>query len=179
MRNMKLAALILLGLCAAFYASPADAQSYPNRVVRIIVPYPPGGTTDIVARIIAQKLSTVWGQAVVIDNRAGAGGNLGMTVVARAPADGYTLLISGVSFAINPSLYGTPQFDPIKDFLPITEVASTPQILEVNPDLPVNSVKDLIALAKRDPNNCSTARRATARRCTCRLPCSIRWPASR
>jgi tripartite-type tricarboxylate transporter receptor subunit TctC len=129
----------------------AQAENYPSRPVRVIVPYPAGGTTDIVARVIAQRLSTMWGQPVIVENRPGAGGNVGMEFVAHAPPDGYTLLMSGVSFAINPGLYKTLPFDPLKDFFPITEVASTPEIVEVPPTLQVNSIKELLDLARSKP----------------------------
>jgi tripartite-type tricarboxylate transporter receptor subunit TctC len=135
----------------ALCCAPGYSQPFPSKTVRVIVPYPAGGTTDIVARVVAQKLSSVWGRQVVIDNRAGAGGNIGKEIAARSPADGYTILMSGVSFAINPGLYKKIPYDPENDFLPITQVASTPQILEVHPSLPANSVKELIALARARP----------------------------
>ena len=151
MNGLRATALAILGACAASACPPSHSQSFPSRPVRVVVPYPAGGTTDIVARVLAQKLSAVWGRQVVVDNRAGAGGNIGKEIAARAPADGYTILMSGVSFTINPSLYKKIPYDPIADFLPITQVASTPQILEVHPALPANSVKELIALARSRP----------------------------
>ena len=136
---------------AVLAGSAAWSQPFPSRTVRIVVPYPPGGTTDIVARVVAQKLASVWGRQVVVDNRAGAGGNVGVENAARSAADGYTILVAGVSYAINPSLYKSVPYDPVNDFLPVTQVASTPQILEVHPALPVKSVRELIALARRQP----------------------------
>lgn len=150
----RVLALVLgasFALAAAFPAVAADL-TYPVRPVRMVVPYPPGGTTDIVARSVARHLSEKWGRDVWIDNRAGAGGNIGVEAVARSPADGYTLLMTGVSFAINPGLYKKLPFDPIADFLPITQVASTPQVLEVNSSVPVTSVQELIALARKEPD---------------------------
>ena len=141
-----------LGVIGALSAAPAFAQgAYPTKAVRVVVPYPAGGTTDIVARIVAQKLSTTWSRQVLIDNRAGAGGNIGKEIVARSAPDGYTLLMAGVSYAINPSLYKKTPYDPRTDFAPITQIASTAQILEVHPALPVSSIKQLIALARAKP----------------------------
>ncbi|HEX4329228.1 MAG TPA: tripartite tricarboxylate transporter substrate binding protein [Burkholderiales bacterium] len=145
---LRFAAVIL---CAWSCSGIAADAPYPSRPVRLVVPYPPGGTTDIVARLVGQKLSKTWGREIWIDNRAGAGGNIGVDNVAHSPADGYTLLMSGVSFAINPGLYKKLPFDPLADFAPITQVASTPEILEVHPGLPVNSVKELVALARKEP----------------------------
>lgn len=142
----------VLGVICPLFVAPAFAQSgYPAKPVRVIVPYPAGGTTDIVARVVAAKLAATWGRQVVIDNRAGAGGNIGKEIAARSAPDGYTLLMAGVSYAINPSLYKNPPYDPRSDFAPVTQVASTAQILEVHPALPVSSVKQLIAVAKAKP----------------------------
>ena len=136
----------------AVQALPASAQQYPSHALRLIVPFPPGGPTDIVARPLAVKLAEALGQAVIVDNRGGAGGNVGAEVVAKAPADGYTVLMGTVGTqAINITLYKHLAFDPAKDFAPIAQVASAPVLLVANPKLPVNSVKDLIALAKQKP----------------------------
>ena len=136
----------------AVQALPASAQQYPSHALRLIVPFPPGGPTDIVARPLAVKLAEALGQAVIVDNRGGAGGNVGAEVVAKAPADGYTVLMGTVGTqAINITLYNHLAFDPAKDFVPIVQVASAPVLLVANPKLPVNSVKDLIALAKQKP----------------------------
>ncbi|MFS8978293.1 tripartite tricarboxylate transporter substrate binding protein [Cupriavidus necator] len=134
--------------CLAF-SGVACAQAYPSKPVTIIVPHAPGGANDAVARPIAQKLAAALGQSFVVDNRPGAGGNIGTGIAAKAPHDGYTLLLTvGSSHTINPSLYKTVPFDPIKDFEPIALVATAPYVLVVNPSLPVKSVRDLIQIAK-------------------------------
>ncbi|MBM3359408.1 MAG: tripartite tricarboxylate transporter substrate binding protein [Betaproteobacteria bacterium] len=129
----------------------APAQQYPERPIRIVVPFGAGGSTDVLVRIVAAKLPEGLGQQVVIDNRTGAGGLIGTDLVAKANADGYTLLGTGSPHAIFPNLYKTVPFDPIKDFAPIMQIASQPYGLVVHPSLPVKSVKDLIALAKKEP----------------------------
>lgn len=136
---------------AAFMALPAAAQTWPTKAVRIIVPFAPGGSTDLVARMVGQKLSTVWGQPVVIENRAGAGGNVGADLVAKAPADGYTLLMASGSITINPHIYKNMPFDTTKDLVPVTNVASGPMLVVVPESSPVKSVKELIDLAKASP----------------------------
>jgi tripartite-type tricarboxylate transporter receptor subunit TctC len=135
----------------------ASAQTYPARTVRLIVPFTPGGVTDNIARILAQKLSDRLGQPFVVESRPGAGGNIGTAATARAPADGYTLLVIGSSFMINPSLYAQVLYDPVKDFLPVAAVATTPVVLVVNPSLRVNNVSELIALLKSHPGKYSYA----------------------
>ena len=131
---------------------PAPAGDYPNRPIRMIVPFPPGGATDILARITGQRLNEVWGQTVVIDNRPGAGGTVGAGLAARATPDGYTLVMgTNASHAIAPGLYRTLAYDPLKDFAPITLVANVPQALMVHPSLPVKDVKELIAHARARP----------------------------
>lgn len=133
-------------------SNPAWCAEYPDKPVRIVVPYGAGGTTDIVTRILGQKLTELWGQQVVVDNRGGAGGIIGTELVARAPADGYTILMGTVStHGINLSLYKKIPYDPIKDFAPITLVALTQSVLMLHPSVPASSVKDLIALAKAKP----------------------------
>ncbi len=128
------------------------AQAYPTKPIRMIVGYPPGGGTDIVARVMAQKLTENFGHTVVVDNRGGATGNIGTEIAARATPDGYTILMGNVApNAINVSLFKTIPFDPVKDFAPISLVALTPNILVVHPSLPAKSVKDLIVLAKAKP----------------------------
>jgi tripartite-type tricarboxylate transporter receptor subunit TctC len=151
-----IAALSALGVAGllAFGPAAARAADYPNRPIRLITPFPPGGGTDAVARIIGEKLAEQLGQPVVIDNRAGAGGNLGTEMAARATPDGYTLVLgSTATHAVNPSLYGKPGFDPIADFVAVSPVASTPVLLVVNPSLPVKNVAELIALAKSKSAN--------------------------
>ena len=136
----------------AAWSLPAAAQdAWPSNSVRLIVPFAPGGSTDVIARRMAQKLGELWGQTVVVDNRAGAGGNLGADIVAKSPADGYTLLFGTGSITINPQLYKKMPFDTKKDLVPITNVASGPMLVVVPDDSPVHSVKELIALAKAKP----------------------------
>ena len=144
-----LSAALLLGLAAL----PAMAQAWPAKAVRIVVPFAPGGSTDVVARMLAQKLSTLWGQTVVVENRAGAGGNVGADAVAKSPSDGYTLLMASGSITINPHLYKSMAFDTKKDLLPISNVASGPMLVVVPDGSPIKSLKDLIAAAKAKPGS--------------------------
>src|SRR5713101_547054 len=137
------------GLLLALTTAVA-AQDYPNKPVRLIIPFPPGGSNDVVGRMIGTQLSERLGKQVVVDNRAGAGGVVGTELAASAPKDGYTLLIISLAHAVNPWLYKLP-YDPIKSFTPISILASGPNVLAVNPTLPVNSVKELVALAKQKP----------------------------
>jgi len=142
-----------LGLAAAgmlLAAAPVQAQ-YPGKTVRLIVPYPPGGGTDTLARVLSQKLGEALGQQVVIDNRPGAGANIGVEIAAKAPNDGYTLLMAAISNAISASLYRKLNYDLVRDFAPITLLATTPHILVVHPSLPVKSVKELIVFSKARP----------------------------
>jgi tripartite-type tricarboxylate transporter receptor subunit TctC len=142
-------ATAIAALLVAILPAMAGAQAWPGKPVRVIVPYPAGGTSDILARTLSAKLSDVWGQPVVVENRPGANGNVGAEMVAKSPADGYTLLLADVgAIAISPSVYTTLPFDPTKDFSPVTMVAYSPHILAVNPNLPVNSVKELIEHSK-------------------------------
>ena len=133
--------------CMLLGAVPVQAQ-YPSKTVRLIVPYPPGGGTDTLARVLSQRLGEALGQQVVIDNRPGAGANLGVEIAAKAPNDGYTLLMAAISNAISASLCRKLNYDLVRDFAPITLLATTPHILVVHPSLPVKSVKELIAFAK-------------------------------
>jgi tripartite-type tricarboxylate transporter receptor subunit TctC len=143
----------LVGVLAGAGLVPAaDAQAYPTRPIRLVVPFPPGGSLDVVARALGQKLSEAWGQPVLIDNRPGAGGNIGADLVAKSAPDGYTILEGALStHAVNVSLYARMPYDPIKDFAPITLVAITPNVLVLNAAFPVNSVPELIAYAKAHP----------------------------
>jgi tripartite-type tricarboxylate transporter receptor subunit TctC len=144
-------------LCAAVFgalsipAAPANAQSYPTRTVRVVFGLSAGSSSDVMARIVADKLGEKWGEAVIIDNRPGAGGNIAADVVTKSTPDGYTLLLSNVSIAIAPSFYRKLNYDPVKDLVPVTELAVAPHVLCVNPALPINSVKDLIATARAKP----------------------------
>ncbi|HEY9447194.1 MAG TPA: tripartite tricarboxylate transporter substrate binding protein [Burkholderiales bacterium] len=139
-------------LLCCFGALHASAQAYPARAVRMIVPFPPGGPNDILGRVVAQKASESLGQQIIVDNRGGAGGIIGTEAAAKAAPDGYTLLLSGTAaLSINPSLHAKLPYDPVKDFAPISLLATAPSILIVHPALPVKTVKEFIALAKRKP----------------------------
>jgi len=142
---------LLLVLAAALPGAASAQAQYPNKPVRLIVPFPPGGGTDTLARIYGQKLAEVFGQQVIIDNRPGAGTNIGAEIAAKAPPDGYTLLMGNIAHAINVTLYSKLAYDFVKDFTPVTLLASTPNILVVHPSVPAKSVKELIALAKARP----------------------------
>ena len=151
---VRLAALLVM-LAAIPLAS---AQTYPTRTIKLIVPFPPAGSTDISARAVAGKLGERLGQAVVIENKPGAGGNIGTDVVAKAAPDGYTLVVGTVgTHAINAGLYSKMPYDNVKDFAPVILLSSTPNVLVVYPKLPVNSVKDVIALAKSKPGEMTFA----------------------
>jgi tripartite-type tricarboxylate transporter receptor subunit TctC len=138
-------------------SAPAFAQKYPERPIRAIVVFPPGGPTDIVARIFAQKLSEAWGQQVVVDNRVGAGGNIGMGIAAHAAPDGYTLVFVSSSLMVNPGLYKKVPYDVYKSFQPVSVLASSTHVWFTHPSLPVRSIADLIAMAKRDPSKATVA----------------------
>ena len=155
-RRAALLASTLIVLGTALLPGGAAAQGYPTRPVKLVVPFPPGGPLDAVGRAIAQKLTEAWGQSVVVDNRPGAGGNIGADFVAKSPPDGYTIVMGALStHAVNPSLYPSMPYDAVKDFAPITLVAVTPNVLVVNNALPVHSVKELIAYAKANPGKLS------------------------
>jgi tripartite-type tricarboxylate transporter receptor subunit TctC len=143
-----------LALCAAVFgavAAPAEAQSYPTSTVRVVFGLSAGSSSDVMARIVAEKLGEKWGKAVIIDNRPGAGGNIAADMVAKSAPDGYTLLLSNVSIAIAPSYYPKLNYDPVHDFIPVAELARAPHVLCVNAALPINSVGELIAAAKAQP----------------------------
>jgi tripartite-type tricarboxylate transporter receptor subunit TctC len=145
----RLLTVMLSALLFAVAAAPVGAQDFPSRPLRIIVPYPPGGGTDRVARIIGEKLAEQMGQPVVIDNRAGAGGVVGTEASARAAPDGYTMVLgSTATHAVNPSLYSKPGYDPIADFVAISPLATTPAILVVNASLQVSSLQELLAMMR-------------------------------
>jgi tripartite-type tricarboxylate transporter receptor subunit TctC len=160
-RDFHLGTLALaaaLGSGLLLHATAAAQASFPSKPLTIIVPFTPGGTTDILARIVGQGLSVEFGQSVVIENRAGAGGNIGGQVAAKAAPDGYTLFMGTVGTqAINASLYKKMPFDPIKDFAPLTRVANVPNLLVANPDQPFKSVAELIAYAKANPGKVNFA----------------------
>ncbi len=152
-RRHLLLAAALMGLGGSSLAQDA----WPNKPVRLIVPFAPGGSTDVVARMVGQKLSAVWNQPVVIENRAGAGGNVGADVVAKAQGDGYTLLMASGSVTINPALYKKMPFDTKKDLAPITNVAQGPMLVVVKDGSPYKNLKDLIAAAKAKPGSVNFA----------------------
>ncbi len=131
--------------------SAAQAQNYPARPVRLIVSFAPGGSVDLVARMLGQKLSKAWGQQVVVDNRPGAGGNVSAEIAAQSPPDGYTLYISSASVVVNPSLYRKVGYDPVRDFAPVTLLATVQNVLVANMAFPARTVKDLVALARKAP----------------------------
>ena len=137
--------------CAALACPAAFAQQYPSRPLRIIVPFPPSGGTDIVARLISQKLAESLGQTVVVDNRPGAGANIGIGLAAKAPPDGYTILIVSSAFTVNPTLYAKPPYDAHKDFQPLTCVGSSANALAVTPSFPAKGFKELVALVRSQP----------------------------
>jgi len=149
-------ALLLLAAIAASMTDACAQSGYPSRSIRFIVPYPPGGPTDLMARSMSGRLSEALGQTVVVDNRAGAGGNVGAEIAAKSPPDGYTLLMGAIStHSINASLYTRLAFDPVKDFSPITQASIIPLVINAHPSLPVANVKELIALAKKNPGQLS------------------------
>ena len=158
MGSLRRAAAVTLAVLGIVVAAPeATAQAWPNRSVRVVVPFPAGGSADTLARLLGQKLSERLGQPFVVDNRPGAGGNIGTDLVAKATADGYTVLVTPSSLAIAPSLYRNLSWDPVKDFAPVVLVASTPNILVVHPSVTANSVRELVALAKSKPGQLNYA----------------------
>ena len=158
-RALAASAALILSMLAP--AGNAAAEGYPAKPVRLIVPFAAGGPTDVIARIVAQKLSESFGQQVVTENIPGAGGNTGVIMVARAPADGYTILVVSTGFIVNPSMYAKISYDPVKDFAPITLVAASPNVVSVNPDFPPKSMKELVDLVKANPGKYSFAQPAT------------------
>jgi len=139
-------------------ATLASAQAWPSKPIKIIVPYPPGGTSDILARAVGQKLQEQWGQAIVVENKPGATGNIGADFVAKSPPDGYTVLLADIgSLAIAPSVVATLPFDPVKDFAPVIMVAYSPHLLVVHPSVPAKDAKELVALAKAKPDSLNFA----------------------
>ena len=143
--------------CAMTAALSAIAQTYPTKPIRLIVPFPPGGANDIVARTVNIRLPALLGQNLIIDNRAGAGGNIGTEIAAKSPGDGYTLLIANNALTANLSLYTKLPYDPFKDFVPIIMGATSPNMVVVHPSLPVHSIKELVALAKAHPGTITFA----------------------
>jgi tripartite-type tricarboxylate transporter receptor subunit TctC len=142
---------------ALVVAGPAVAQTYPSKPVKVIVPFAPAGPTDVIARLLGQKLSEALGQQFVVENQAGAGGNIGIGNAAKAAPDGYTILVVSSSFVVNPSLYDKIPYDPNSDFAPITMAAASPNVLVVNPSVPAKTVKELVALINANPGKYSYA----------------------
>lgn len=147
----------LLAAMGGLFALTLQAQSYPSKPVRVVVPYPPGGPTDIVARVLFQQVAESTGQQFLIDNRAGAGGNIGAEAVAKAPADGYTLLIGTTAHAINMSLFKSLNYDVQKDLVPVSLLTQGPLVLVTHPQFPANSIKELIDMAKAKPGSLNFA----------------------
>ncbi|MEI6415665.1 MAG: tripartite tricarboxylate transporter substrate binding protein [Pseudomonadota bacterium] len=150
--------VVLLAVAGVAAWQPVHAQPYPNKPVRLVIPYPPGGGTDTIMRPFVQYLSERLGQQIIIDNRGGGGGSMGMEAVARATPDGYTL-VAGLTaqLAVNPALYKKLPYDPVKDYAPISLFADGPYLLVVDPSLPVKSLKDLVELARKSPNKINYA----------------------
>lgn len=151
--------LLAVALCACLpLAAAAQAENYPSKSIRIVVPFPPGGATDLAARLIATKMGEHWKQTVVVDNRPGAGGNLGADLVAKSPPDGYTLVMGVTgSHAINTSLYTALPYDPVADFEAISQVAVVPNVIVVHPSVPANTLAELVTLARREPGKLNYA----------------------
>lgn len=145
------AQLWIAPLLLALTTAAAVAQNYPDKPIRLIVPYAPGGSSDILARLLGQRLSETMGQIFVVDNRAGAGSMIGTALTAKAPADGYTIILSDMPHTINPAVYSKVPYDPINDFTPITLVARAPTWLFLNPSVPAKTVREFVALAKKQP----------------------------
>ena len=145
----------------AWQSPPASAETYPAHPIRLVVPFAAAGPTDVIARIVAQKLSDVWGQQLYIENVPGAGGNTGIGMVAKAAPDGYTILVVSTGFIVNPSMYAKLPYDPIKDFSPITLVAASPNVVSSHPSVPAKGLNDLVALIKANPGKYSFAHPAT------------------
>jgi tripartite-type tricarboxylate transporter receptor subunit TctC len=157
-RGSNIALLLLAALAVQICISPASAQVYPAKPVRLVVPYPPGGGSDTIARPLAQKLTESLGQQFVVENRGGASGNIGMEAVARAQPDGYTLIFAlNAQLAVNPSLYKKIPYDPVRDYEPITQLGTGAYLLVVHPSLPVRSTKELIALVRPRPGQIAYA----------------------
>jgi tripartite-type tricarboxylate transporter receptor subunit TctC len=151
MRRLWLILSLSLGAMPATGVAPADAETFPNRTVRIVVPYAPGGGVSILAQIIGTKMQEIWKQAVVVDNRPGAGGNLGADLVAKSTPDGYTILLHTSAMSSASSLYSKLPFDPVKDFVPVSMVVSTQFVIAGSPKNPASNLKELAALAKEKP----------------------------
>ena len=155
--RLRLCSLLMALISSGGLLATAQAQQYPTRPIRMIVPFPAGGPTDAIARIVGQKLTETWGQQVVVDNRAGAGGNIGMGIAAQAASDGHTIILVSSSFVANPGLYKKIPYDPFKSFAPVTKIAASPHAFFVHPSLPVKTISELIELVKKNPGKFSIA----------------------
>ena len=156
------ASLAVAGFFAAMFAAPGRAaDNYPDHKVRVIVPFAAGGPTDVIGRMVAERLSDAWGQQLYVENMPGAGGNLGVEAAGRAAPDGYTIVVVSTGFIINPSMYSKIGYDPVKDFTPISLVAASPNVVTVHPSVPAKDLKELIALIKANPGKYSYAQPAT------------------
>jgi tripartite-type tricarboxylate transporter receptor subunit TctC len=148
----------LAACISAMPAPAADAPNYPNKPIRIVVPFPPGGIADVISRVFAQKFTDTWNQPVVVDNRPGAGGNIGADIVAKSPPDGYTIGIGSIgTHAVNVSLFSKIPYDPVRDFAPVALVMEADGLLVTHPSVPANTVKELIALARARPGQLAYA----------------------
>jgi tripartite-type tricarboxylate transporter receptor subunit TctC len=152
-RIISLAVAITSLMAAPLVGAQSTAQSFPTKPIRFVVPFPPGGGNDILARALAPKMSELLGQQVVVDNRAGAGGNIGADFVAKSPPDGYTIVIASNQVTMNPWIYSKLPFDIAKDFSPVAQIASVPMLLAINPEVPAKNLKEFIALAKAKPGS--------------------------
>ncbi|RPJ47283.1 MAG: tripartite tricarboxylate transporter substrate binding protein [Betaproteobacteria bacterium] len=148
---------VLAGAVAVCCANAVAAQDYPSRPVRMIVPFAAGGPTDVIARIVAQKLTEGFGHQVVVDNRAGAGGNIGMGLAATSQPDGHTMIVVSSSFVVNPGLYKSIPYDPYKSFAPVSNMAASPNVFTVHPSIAAKSMKELLTLVAADPKKFSVA----------------------
>jgi tripartite-type tricarboxylate transporter receptor subunit TctC len=154
MKKIISLALAITSLMAApFVGAQSAAQSFPNKPIRFVVPFPPGGGNDILARALAPKMSEILGQQVVVDNRAGAGGNIGADFVAKSPPDGYNIVIASNQVTMNPWIYSKLPFDIAKDFSPVAQIASVPMLLAIHPEVPAKNLQEFIALAKAKPGS--------------------------
>jgi tripartite-type tricarboxylate transporter receptor subunit TctC len=155
-------AALLAAMFAALFAAPGRAaDNYPAHKVRVIVPFAAGGPTDVIGRMVAERLSDAWGRQLYVENMPGAGGNLGVEAAGRAVPDGYTIVVVSTGFIINPSMYSKIGYDPVKDFAPISLVAASPNVVTVHPSVPAKDLKELIALIKANPGKYSYAQPAT------------------
>jgi tripartite-type tricarboxylate transporter receptor subunit TctC len=160
-RRSALGLLVTSPLTLAGTAEAQGGSPWPNRAIRLVVPFAPGGPTDVMGRVLAQALVPALGQPVVVENRPGGGGNVGVAHVARSPADGYTLLVISTGFVVNPSLFRNPGYDPVRDFAAITELGASPNVILARPDSGITSIAELVARAKREPGGLNLANPGT------------------